>query len=43
MCEKHVGQRFILRGLHRLPSHLPVFTFYFQALIVFSMTVFIYY
>ena len=36
MCEKHVGQCFVLRALHRLLSHSSVF----QALIVFSTTVF---
>ena len=36
MCEKHVGQCFVLRAFHRLPSHSSVF----QALIVFYTTVF---
>ena len=40
MCEKHVGQCFVLRALHRLPSHSSVSHSVFQALIVFSMTVF---
>ena len=31
MCEKHQGKCFVLRSLHRLPSHLSFF---------FSMTVF---
>ena len=29
MCEKHVGQCFVLRALHRLPSHSSVFKFCF--------------
>ena len=37
MCEKHLGQCFVLTALHRLPSHSSVLTF--QALIFF-MTVF---
>ena len=40
MCEKHVGQSFVLRALHRLPSHLSVFTFCFPSFNFFSMTVF---
>ena len=36
MSEKHVGQCFVLRAFHRLPSHSSVF----QALIVFYTTVF---
>ena len=37
MCEKHLGQCFVLTALHRLPSHSSFLTF--QALIFF-MTVF---
>ena len=37
MCEKHLGQCFVLTALHTLPSHSSVLTF--QALIFF-MTVF---
>ena len=37
MCEKHLGQCFVLMALHRLPSHSSFLTF--QALIFF-MTVF---
>ena len=41
MCEKHVGQCFVLRALHRLPSHSSVFTFCFPSFnFFFSMTVF---
>ena len=40
MCEKHVGQCFVLRALHRLPSHSTVFTFCFPSFNFFSMTVF---
>ena len=41
MCEKHLGQCFILMALHRLPSHSSVFWHsVFQALFFFSMTVF---
>ena len=29
MCEEHVGQCFVLRTLHRLPSHSSVLTFCF--------------
>ena len=36
MCEKHLGQCFVLKAFHRLPSHSSVF----QALTVFSTTVF---
>ena len=36
MCEKHLGQCFVLTVLHRLPSHSSVF----QALIFFTITVF---
>ena len=35
-----MGQCFVLRALHRLPSHSSVSRSVFQALIVFSMTVF---
>ena len=38
MCEKHLGQCFVLTALHRLPSHSSVLTF--QALVFFLMTVF---
>ena len=40
MCEKHVGQCFVLRALHRLPSHSSVFTFCFPSFNFFPMTVF---
>ena len=40
MCEEHLGQCFVLRALHRLPSHSSVFTFCFPSFIFFSMTVF---
>ena len=40
MCEKHMGQCFVLRALHRLPSHSTVFTFCFPSFNFFSMTVF---
>ena len=40
MCEKHVGQCFVLRALHRLPSHSSVFKFCFPSFIFFSLTVF---
>ena len=40
MCEKHVGQCFVLRALHRLLSHSSVFPFCFPSFIFFSMTVF---
>ena len=39
MCEEHLGQCFVLRALHRLPSHSSSHSV-FQALIFFSMTVF---
>ena len=35
MCEKHVGQCFVLRVLHRSPSHSSVFTFCFPSLNIF--------
>ena len=38
MCEKHLGQCFVLTALYRLPSHSSVLTF--QALVFFLMTVF---
>ena len=31
MCEKHVGQCFVLTALHGLPSHSSVFTFSFPS------------
>ena len=40
MCEEHLDQCFVLRALHRLPSHSSVFTFCFPSFIFFSMTVF---
>ena len=40
MCEEHLVQCFVLRALHRLPSHSSVFTFCFPSFIFFSMTVF---
>ena len=40
MCEKHLGQCFVLTALHRLPSHSFVFTFCFPSFNFFSMTVF---
>ena len=40
MCEKHLGQCFVLTALHRLPSHTSVFTFCFPSLNFFSMRVF---
>ena len=40
MCEKHLGQCFVLTALHRLPSHSSVFTFCFPSFNVLSMTVF---
>ena len=40
MCLKHLGKCFVLRALHRLPSHLSVFTFCFPSFNFFSMTVF---
>ena len=40
MCEKHLGQCFVLTALHRLPSHSFVFTFCFPSSNFFSMTVF---
>ena len=40
MCEKHMGQCFVLRALHRLPSYSSVFTFCFQSFnFFFSMMV----
>ena len=35
-----MGQCFVLRALHRLPSHSSVFTFCFPSFNFFSMTVF---
>ena len=35
MCEEHLGQCFVLRALHRLPSHSSVFTFCFPSFNVF--------
>ena len=40
MCEEHLGQCFVLRALHRLPSHSSVFTFCFPCFTFFSVTVF---
>ena len=40
MCEKHLGQCFVLTALHRLPSHSFVLTFCFPSCNFFSMTVF---
>ena len=40
MCEKRMGQCFVLSALHRLPSHSTVFTFCFPSFNFFSMTVF---
>ena len=40
MYEEHLGQCFVLRALHRLPSHSSVFTFCFPSFNFFSMTVF---
>ena len=41
MSEEHLGQCFVLRALHRLPSHSSVFTFCFPCFIFFfSVTVF---
>ena len=40
MCEEHLGQGFVLRALHRLPSHSSVFTFCFPSFIFFSITAF---
>ena len=40
MCEKHLGQCFVLTALHRLPSHSFVYTFFFPSCNFFSMTVF---
>ena len=41
MCEKRLGQCFVLTALHWLPSHSSVFWHsVFQALFFFSMTVF---
>ena len=40
MCLKHLAQCFVLRALHRLPSHSSVFTFHFPSFHLFSMTVF---
>ena len=41
MCEKHLGQCFVLTALHRLPSHSFVFTFCFPSRhFFFPMTVF---
>ena len=35
-----MGQCFVLRALHRLPSHSSVFKFCFPSFIFFSLTVF---
>ena len=40
MCEKHLGQCFVVTVLHRLPSYSSVFTFCFTSFIIFSMKVF---
>ena len=40
MCDKHLGQCFVLTALHRLPSLSFVFTFCFRSCDFFSMTVF---
>ena len=40
MCEEHLGQCFVLKALHRLPSHSSTFTFCFPSFNFFSMTVF---
>ena len=40
MCEKHLGQCFVLTALHRLPSLSFLFTFCFRSCDFFSMTVF---
>ena len=40
MYEEHLGQCFVLRALHRLPSHSSVFTFCFPSFNFFYMTVF---
>ena len=40
MCGKHVGQCFVLRALHSQPATRLSSHSVFQALIVFSLTVF---
>ena len=41
MCEKHLGQCFVLTALHWLPSHSSVFSILFSKLyFFFAMTVF---
>ena len=40
MCEEHLGHCFVLRALHRLPSHSSVFIFCFPCFYFFSVTVF---
>ena len=40
MCEEHLGHCFVLRALHRLPSHSSVFIFCFPCFNFFSVTVF---
>ena len=40
MCEEHLGQCFVLRALHGLPSHSSLFTFSFPSFNFISMTVF---
>ena len=40
MCEKHLGECFVLTALHRLPCHTSVSTFCFPSLNFFSMWVF---
>ena len=31
MCEEHLGQRFVLKALHRLPSLSSILTFCFPS------------
>ena len=40
MCEEHLGHCFVLKALHRLPSHSSVFIFCFPCFNFFSVTVF---
>ena len=40
MREEHLGHCFVLRALHRLPSHSSVLTFCFPSFNFFSITVF---
>ena len=40
MCAEHLGHCFVLRALHRLPSHSSVFIFCFPCFNIFSVTVF---